>query len=64
MGNIYVADSEVSFTRGWGKRGNYDTDRGVCIVAQAYSYKLSVKSYAVWLRGQCNSQLISGILLK
>lgn len=26
MGNIYVADSEVSFTCGWGKGGNYDTD--------------------------------------
>lgn len=26
IGNIYVADSEVSFTRGWGKGGNYDND--------------------------------------
>lgn len=24
MGNVYVAGYEVSFTRGWGKGGNYD----------------------------------------
>lgn len=64
IGNIYVADSEVSFTRGWGKGGNYDNDWGVCIVAQAYAYTLSEKNHIVWLKGQCNSQLISGILLK
>lgn len=32
-GKIYVALSEVSFTRGGEKEGNYDTDLGVALVA-------------------------------
>lgn len=64
MGNVYVAGYEVSFTRGWGKGGNYDAGWGICIVAQTYSYTPSEKNLILWLKGQCNSQLISGILLK
>lgn len=63
MSNFYVADSEVSFTRGWGKGGNFDTGRGVWIVAQTYSYTPYEKKI-LWFKGQCNSKLISGILLK